>query len=71
MKFIDYLKQPATIRKIVAAIFILWTGWASLNYRVEYNDSRLAKLEAMNIGVVIVQMQTDIARIRRDMESDK
>lgn len=68
MKFSEYLKQPATIWKIVAAVFVLWWSRVSLNYRIDDNTKSIAVIESMHLDVTIVKMQTDIAWIRKSME---
>ena len=65
---IEYIKHPLTIWKIVALIFVLWMTWSTLNYRIEYNNERLDKYDAMHIDVAIMQIQTDLAWIRKTLE---
>jgi len=68
MKIGEYLKQPATIRKIVVFIFVLWATWSSLNFQIQENHRSIHEFEEMKIDVTIMQMQTDIAWIRQALE---
>lgn len=69
MSFSEYIKQPATIWKLVIAIFVLWSTYSYLYNSVADNTSRLDTIEEMNIDVTIMQIQTDIAWIRQSLES--
>ena len=68
MKFKEYLKQPATLRKAVIWVFTLWMIWSSLSFQIQSNDERISDIEAMHIDVAIMQIQTDLARIRKALE---
>jgi hypothetical protein len=43
--------------------------YTSICYTQDNQENRLVKLEALNIEVVMMQMQTDIARIRQSLEA--
>lgn len=64
----EYLKHPLTIWKIIALIFVLWMTRSSLNVKVEHNKERLDKYDSMHIDVAIMQIQTDLAWIRKTLE---
>lgn len=66
--FMEYLKHPLTIWKILAFVFILWMTRSQLNYRIDYNRDKLDKYDSMHIDVAIMQIQTDLARIRKALE---
>jgi len=68
MKIWEYLKQPATLLKVVVWVFALGVTWSTLNYWITTNDKRLTSIEAMHYDVTIMQMQTDIAWIRKALE---
>ncbi len=68
MKFIEYLKQPLTIWKLVFGAFIVGVARTTLQNNIATNNERLDKFESMKIDVTIMQMQTDIAWIRQSLE---
>ena len=67
----DWLKQPATIWKIIVFIFLLWATYTSLRISVSSNTERLESLEELELDVSIAKIQTDISWIRNTLEDMK
>ena len=66
----ERLSQPWTIWKIVVFIFGLWAIWSSLNYRISSLEEFKEEADFVSIKTTLVQIQSDIERIKNSMKSN-
>ena len=66
----ERLSQPWTIWKIVIFIFGLWAIWSSLNYRISSLEKFQEEADFVSIKTTLVQIQSDIERIKNSMKSN-
>lgn len=63
-KWLEYIKNPATVITFIVFIFWLWWIRATLNFR-------LNKLEEFQQTIDMVQIQTTLSSIQKDIERIK
>lgn len=68
---VDRLKQPSTWWKIWGLALALVSIYYNLNYRVTALEDFRATVNIMSIETKLVQIQSDIERIKNDLKSNK
>lgn len=64
MKRKEYFTNPKNIIAIIVFIFGLWVAWTTLN-------SRINKLEEFQSTVNMIEIQTTLSSIQKDIERIK
>lgn len=65
---VERLKQPSTWRKIWGAVLALVSTYFSLNYRITALEEFRETVDIIEIKTTLAQIQSDINRIKLNLE---
>ena len=64
----NYIFNPAVWISFIAFVFWLWVSYSSLNSRISALEKEQAELDAAYIQTTLAQIQTDIKRIKIELQ---
>lgn len=67
----DYITDPNTIVTLIAFVFMVWVSWSNLNWKIKEIETRLQKIEELDLDSRLTQMQTDLTRIKTTLDELK
>lgn len=67
----EYITNPARICSFIVFIFWLWVAYATLTNRIERLENFQKEINLVEIQSTLSQIQTDIERIKINLNSKK
>lgn len=67
----EWISNPSTIINIVVLVFSLGTIWANFNNKQRELESRIRKLEDLDLDSRLTQMQIDLDWVKKTLDELK
>ena len=63
----NYITNPWTLVSLVVFIFWLGATWSSLNWRIKNLESKTEEIDITKIESKLAEIQTDLQRIKTEL----